>query len=62
MGPCHFLPEHLFCLFHSKPRWSISMDNVDLQIYLLGTSNLIVKVTFNPQPKMVKPVADRFIY
>ena len=35
-GPCLFLPNHLFCLFHCKAHWTMSVDNVGLQICLLG--------------------------
>ena len=40
MGPCHFLPEHLFCLSHHKTRWTMSVDNVGLKIGFLGDLEL----------------------
>ena len=45
MGPCLFLPEHLFYLSHCKARWTMSVDNVGLQTCLLGTSNSMVTLT-----------------
>ena len=41
-----FLLEHLFCHSHRKTRWTMWVDNVDLEIYLLGTSNSMVTLTF----------------
>ena len=40
MGPCLFLPEHLFCLSHYKIRWTLLVDNVGLKICLLGDLEL----------------------
>jgi hypothetical protein len=48
MGPCLFLPEHLFSLSHRKTRWTLSMDNVVLKKCLLETSNSTVTLTFVP--------------
>ena len=41
-----FLPEHLSCLSHHQTRWTMSVDNVDLKICLLGTSNFMIALTF----------------
>ena len=47
-GRCLFLLKHLFCLFHRKTRWTMSMANVDLKIIcLLGTSHSMVTFTFS---------------
>ena len=46
MGPCRFLHEHLFCLSHRKTRWIMLVDNVGLEICILGTSNYMVTLTF----------------
>ena len=46
MGPCLFLLEHLFCLSHCKTRCIMSVDNVDLEICPLETSNSTITVTF----------------
>ena len=43
-----FLPKHLFCFFHRKTHWIMSMDNAGLPICLLGTSNSMVILTFFP--------------
>jgi hypothetical protein len=53
MGPCLFLPEHLFCLSHPKTHWPMSMDNVGLQICFSGTWNSMITLTFFPwcEPK-----------
>ena len=42
------LPEQLFCLSHHKTRWTMLVDNVSLEICLLGTSNSMVTLTFCP--------------
>jgi hypothetical protein len=39
---CHFLPEHLFCLSRCKTNWTMSVDNLGLEICPLGTSNSMV--------------------
>ena len=39
MGLYLFFLEHLFCLSHCKARWTMLMDNVGLEICLMGTSN-----------------------
>ena len=44
--PCLFLPLHIFCLSHRKTRWTVSLDNVSLQICLLETSNFMITPTF----------------
>ena len=46
MGLCLFLLEHLFCLYWSKTCWTMSVANVDLNIYLLGTSDAMVTLTY----------------
>ena len=46
MGPCLLVPEHLFCLSHRKTRWTMSLDNLCLKIWLLGISNSMVTLTF----------------
>jgi hypothetical protein len=46
MGPFIFLLEHLFYLSHRKPRWTMSVDNVGLKIWLLGILNSMVTLTF----------------
>jgi hypothetical protein len=46
MGPCLFLIEHFFCLFHHKTRWTMSVDNVGLKICMLGTLDSMVTLTF----------------
>ena len=46
LGPYFFLPKHLFCLSHRKPRWTMSVDSVSLKLCLLGTLNSIVALTF----------------
>ena len=46
MGPCLFLLEHLFCLSHRKIRWTMSVNNLGLEICLLGTLNFMVALTF----------------
>jgi hypothetical protein len=53
MGPCVFLPEHLFCLSHCKTCRTMSKDNVGLKLCLLGTSNSMVTLIFFPwcEPK-----------
>ena len=40
--PLTFLPKHLFCLSHCKTCWTMVVDNVDLKICLLATSNSMV--------------------
>jgi hypothetical protein len=45
-GPLPFLLEQLLCLSHRKTRWTMSVDNVGLKIYLLRTSNFMVTLTF----------------
>ena len=52
MGPCLFLPEHLFCFSHCKNRWTMLVDNVGLIICLLGTSNSMITMTFLPWCKL----------
>ena len=47
MGPCLFLPEHLFYLSHRKTYWTMSMDNVGLKICLLGTSYFMITLGVN---------------
>ena len=42
------LLEHLFCLSHRKACWTMSMDNVGLEICLMGTSNSMVTLPFFP--------------
>ena len=34
--PFFFLPKIIFCLFHCKTRWIMSMSDVGLQICLMG--------------------------
>ena len=47
MGPCLFLPERLFRLSHCKTHWTVSMDYIlGLTIYILGTSNFMLALTF----------------
>jgi hypothetical protein len=46
MCPCLFLLEHFFCLFHYKTCWAMSLNNLGLEICLLGTSNSMVSLTF----------------
>jgi len=36
MGPCHFLPEHLFYLSHRKICWTMSVDIVGLKNVFWG--------------------------
>ena len=48
MGPCLFLLEHLFCLSQRKTRWTMLMDNLDLNICLLETSNFMVTLACCP--------------
>ena len=43
-----FLPEHFFCLSHCKTHWIMSVDNVGFKICLLGTSNVMVTLTYFP--------------
>ena len=40
MGPCFFLPEHLFCPSHGKTCWNMSTNIVSLKICLLGNLKL----------------------
>ena len=40
MGLSLLLSEHLFCLSHHKFRWTMSVNNVGLQIYILGSLKL----------------------
>jgi hypothetical protein len=40
-----FLLEHLLCVSHRKTYWTMSVDNVGLQIRLFGTSNSMVTLT-----------------
>ena len=42
MGPCFFLPYHLFCLYHRKTRWTMLVDYVGLKTCLLGTSTFMI--------------------
>jgi hypothetical protein len=51
MGPCLFKPKHLFCLSHRNTHWIMSVDNVGLQLCLLGTSNSMVTLTFSHDVK-----------
>jgi hypothetical protein len=49
MGPCLFpitTPRLPLEVSHRKIRWAMSMDNVGLEICLLGTSNSMVTLTF----------------
>jgi hypothetical protein len=39
MGCCLYLPQHLVCLSHGKTRWTMSVDNVGLKIWLWGPRN-----------------------
>ena len=48
MGPWFFLPEHLLYHSHRKTRWTTWVDNARLNIYLLGTSNSMITLTFSP--------------
>jgi hypothetical protein len=50
--------EHKFCLSHCKSRWTMLVDNVDLQTCLLGTLNFMVTLTFLPwcKPKWSRNV------
>jgi hypothetical protein len=44
--PYHLQRENLFCLSHCKTHRTMIMDNVALQINLLGTSSSTVIHTF----------------
>ena len=46
MGPCLFPVEYIFCLPHRKTHWTMSVDNIELNICLLGISNVMVTLTF----------------
>ena len=46
MGPCLFLLEHLFCLSNHKTHWTMSVDNVGLQICNFGISNSVLTLTY----------------
>ena len=46
LGPCLFLPNHLFCLSHRKTRWTMSVNYVSLKTCLLGTSTFMVTLIF----------------
>ena len=46
IGPWILILKCLFCLFHGKTRWTTSMDDVGLNIRLLGTSNPMATLTF----------------
>ena len=52
MGPCLFLPKHLFCLPRHKTQWTMLVDSARLKICLLGTSNFMVTLTFFPWCKL----------
>ena len=47
MGPCLFLPEHFFCFSHRKTRWTMSVNNIGLNLCFLkdlklhGHSNIL---------------------
>ena len=41
-----FVLEHIFCHSHHKTCWTMLVDNVDLNICLLGTSNFMVTLIF----------------
>ena len=58
-GPMIFLPYHLFCLSHPKTCWTVLVDNVGLQICLLGTLTSIITLTFFPRCKP-KQSLDKF--
>ena len=53
---CHgllpFLLEHLFCLSHRKTCWTMSVNNVRLQICLLRSSNSMITLSFCPWCKL----------
>ena len=51
MGPCLFLPKHLFHLSHHKTCWTMLVDNVGLKIFFGGTSNSMVTLTSFPRCK-----------
>jgi hypothetical protein len=51
MGPYLFLLEHHFCLSHRKTCWTMSVDNVGLQICLLGTLISMITLTILPRCK-----------
>ena len=46
MGPCLFLPEHLFCLSHCKTRWTMSTNNAGLKTRILETYNSMVTLIY----------------
>ena len=45
MGPCLFLPEHLFRLSHCKTHWTMSTNNACLKTRILETYNSMVTLT-----------------
>jgi hypothetical protein len=49
---CHgslvFLPEHLWCLFHGKICWAMSVDHVGLKYVFWGPRSFMVTLTFFP--------------
>ena len=65
MGSCRFI-QHLFCLSHRQTRWTMLVDNVGLQIWLLGTSNSMITLTFffgvNRSSPETSSTADRRSY
>ena len=65
MGSCRFI-QHLFCLSHRQTRWTMLVDNVGLQIWLLGTSNSMTTLTFffgvNRSSPETSSTADRRSY
>ena len=46
--PFFFTPKHLFCLYHHKTYWTMSVDNLGFKICLLGISNFMVTLTVFP--------------
>ena len=48
MCPCLFLTIAPLLPLHRKSGWTMLVDNVRLEICLLGTSNSMVTVTFFP--------------
>lgn len=42
MVPSHLRWENLFCLSHCKTHWTMTMNNIDLKIGLLGTLSSMV--------------------
>ena len=48
MDPSLSLPNHISCLSHRKPRWTMSVYYLGLKICLRGTSTFMVTLSFFP--------------